>query len=137
MMSSNSRTRVPGAEYQWSKTAMSQSAYGVSAAPGIRPGGGAAHVPCGSKKSTLGGSNSARALYVAMGSLRRSIVHSRPLKRCRYGACVSRSKAGRDRGVTASPAGEPAVPVVCLRPAVKADAHVDVKIVEQPQVRIV
>jgi hypothetical protein len=66
MMSSNSRARVPATGYQRSKITMSQSAYGVSAAPGTRPGGGAGHVPCGSKKSISGGSNSVRARYVRL-----------------------------------------------------------------------
>ena len=43
MISSKSRIRVCGAEYQQSKIVISQSAYGVSVASGIRPGGRLVH----------------------------------------------------------------------------------------------
>lgn len=90
MMSSNSRTPVVGRPYQWSKAAISHSAYGVSGEPRTRPGGGLAQVPCGSKKSILGGPNLASASYVSTGSLRTSIVQRMPANRCRYRSCVSR-----------------------------------------------
>ena len=88
-MSSKSRIRVCGARYQWSNTAISQSAYGVPwrralARAEARP---TCRAAAGSRSSA--GRTASSASYVASGSLRRSIVHSRPLNRCRNGACIS------------------------------------------------
>jgi len=64
-----------GSAYQVSKIAINQSAY--VPVPAGR-GGGLDQLPCGSNRSSAGGSNPRSARYTSIGSLRRSIVHSSP-----------------------------------------------------------
>jgi hypothetical protein len=54
-----------------------------------RVDGGADQLPCGSRKSIDGGPNRSKASYVLTVVFPRSMVHSRPLKRCLNGADVS------------------------------------------------
>src|SRR5215475_14334131 len=66
MISSKNRMRVSwtGAWYHLSKTAISQSAYGVGEQLPTRPGGGDIHVACGNNRSIAGGSKPRSASYV-------------------------------------------------------------------------